>query len=62
MTRFVHDQFAQEYIPELCGDYGIATPSANVTSEIRQVDVLFTPTKKVPTTPETLGLLGKLAV
>ena len=61
MTRFVHDQFAQEYLPELFGDYGTVIPSANVTAEIRQVDVLFTPTSNVPTTPETLGLLGKLA-
>ena len=61
MTRFVHDQFAQEYLPQLFNDYGTVTPSANVTAEIRQVDVLFSPTKPVPTTPETLGLLGKLA-
>ena len=61
MTRFVHDQFAQEYLPQLFNDYGTVTPSVNVTAEIRQVDVLFIPTKKVPTTPETLGLLGKLA-
>jgi hypothetical protein len=61
MTRFVHDQFAQEYLPQLFNDYGTVVSAANVTAEIRQVDVLFTPTKPVPTTPETLGLLGKLA-
>ena len=61
MTRFVHDQFAQEYLPQLFNDYGTVIPSANVKAEIRQVDVVFTPTNKVPTTPETLGLLGKLA-
>jgi hypothetical protein len=60
MTRFVHDQFAQEYLPHLLANYGIVTPSANITAEIRQVDVLFTPTNSVPITPETLGLLGKL--
>jgi len=61
MTRFVHDQFAQEYLPQLFNDYGTVVSSANITAEIKQVDVLFTPTKPVPTTPETLGLLGKLA-
>ena len=61
MTRFVHDQFAQEYLPQLFNNYGTVVSSANVTAEMRQVDVLFTPTKPVPTTPETLGLLGKLA-
>jgi len=30
-------------------------------SEKREIDVLFTPTKTVPTPPDTLGLLGKLA-
>ena len=61
MTRFVHDKFAQEYLPQLFNDFGTVVSSANVTAEIKQVDVLFTPTKPVPTNPETLGLLGKLA-
>lgn len=61
MTQFPHDEFVKEYLPELCNDYGITTPSADVKSERRQIDVLFTPTKPVPTTPDTLGLLGKLA-
>jgi hypothetical protein len=61
MTHNPHDEFVKEYLPELYKDYGIVTPSFSVSSEVRQVDVYFEPTKEVPTTPETLGLLGKLA-
>jgi hypothetical protein len=61
MSQFPHDEFVKEYLPELYQDYGIVTPSVDVMSEKREIDVLFTPTKPVPTTPETLGLLGKLA-
>lgn len=60
MSQFPHDEFVKEYLPELYQDYGEVTPSADVTSERRQIDVLFIPNKPVPTTPETLGLLGKL--
>jgi hypothetical protein len=61
MTHNPHDEFVKEYLPELYKDYGNVTPSLNVSSEVRQVDGYFEPTKEVPTTPETLGLLGKLA-
>ncbi|MFM7440982.1 MAG: hypothetical protein ACKO2V_20680, partial [Snowella sp.] len=60
MTQFPHDNFVKEYLPELCNDYGTATPSLDVKSETRQIDVFFVPDKPVPTTPETLGLFGKL--
>ncbi|WP_308253809.1 hypothetical protein [Geminocystis sp. GBBB08] len=42
-------------------DYSIVTPSADVMSEKRDIDMLFIPTKPVPSTPDTLVLLGKLA-
>ncbi|BAQ65993.1 hypothetical protein [Geminocystis sp. NIES-3709] len=61
MSQFPHDEFVKEYLPELYQNYGEVISSADVTSERRQIDVLFIPTKPVPTTPETLGLLGKLA-
>lgn len=61
MSQFPHDEFAKEYLPELYQDYGIVNPSMDVMSEKREVDFMFTPTKPVPTTSETLGLLGKLA-
>ncbi len=61
MSQFPHDEFVKEYLPQLYKNYGVITPSADVMSEKREVDVLFSPTKPVPTSPETLGLLGKLA-
>ena len=61
MSQFPHDEFVKEYLPEFLADYGQVIPSADVSSERRQIDVLFTPTKPVPTSRETLGLLGKLA-
>ena len=61
MTQFPHDQFAKEHLSYLLEKYGDANPSERIYGESREIDVLFTPTTKVPTTPETLGLLGKLA-
>ncbi len=61
MSQFPHDEFVKEYLPELMKDYGEATSSVNVISQRREIDVFFQPTKPVPTTPNTLGLLGKLA-
>ena len=61
MTQFPHDEFVKEYIPELIGEYGLAKAGETVGSEMREIDVFFIPQKPVPTTPETLGLLGKLA-
>ncbi|MGI0482107.1 DUF4351 domain-containing protein [Geminocystis sp. CENA526] len=61
MSQFPHDEFVKEYLPELYQEYGQVIAGADVTSERKEIDVLFIPTKPVPTTPETLGLLGKLA-
>ena len=61
MVQFPHDEFVKEYIPELIKEYGLANAGETVSSERREIDLLFIPQQKVPTTPETLGLLGKLA-
>jgi hypothetical protein len=61
MTQFPHDQFVKEYLPELMGEYGLVNAGESVSSELREIDVFFCPNKPVPTTPETLGLLGKMA-
>lgn len=37
MTQFPHDDFVKEYLPELCNDYGTATPSVDVKGETRQI-------------------------
>jgi hypothetical protein len=61
MTQFPHDQFVKEYLPELMGEYGLVNAGESVSSELREIDVFFCPNKPVPTTSETLGLLGKMA-
>ncbi|KYC39406.1 hypothetical protein WA1_32280 [Scytonema hofmannii PCC 7110] len=60
MTRFLHDQFAKDYLEKLLQPYGEVKSSKKVSSEIREIDLLFAPT---PTTAqlETLGLLGRIA-
>lgn len=61
MSQFPHDEFVKEILPELYQNYGQVIPSADVSSERREVDILFIPDKPVPTTADTLGLLGKIA-
>ena len=61
MTRFIHDQFAKDYLEELLSQFGECEAPLEVRSEIRQVDVFFAPANQAQTSPEALGLLGKLA-
>ncbi|MBD2138257.1 hypothetical protein H6F32_11795 [Anabaena sp. FACHB-1237] len=62
MTRFIHDQFAKQYLTELLTPYGEVDMSKDITSEVRQIDVLFTPVSASPNNIETLGLLGRMAI
>src|SRR4028119_1754094 len=61
MTRFIHDRFAKEYLEELLSPMGTVNVGRDVTSEVREIDVYFTPTNAIPEYSETLGLLGKMA-
>ena len=61
MSQFPHDEFVKQYIPALVEDYGMAKDSQKIRSQIKEIDVFFQPTTTLPTSPETLGLLGKLA-
>jgi len=61
MTRFIHDQFAKDYLEELLKPYGEVQAASQVAGEIREIDVLFTPFPNQTTNVELLGLLGKLA-
>jgi hypothetical protein len=61
MTRFIHDQFAKQYLTELLISYGQIEMSKDITSEVRQIDVLFTPASPFPDGIESLGLLGRMA-
>ena len=37
MSQFPHDEFVKEYLPEFLADYGEVIPSADVSSERRQM-------------------------
>jgi hypothetical protein len=61
MTRFVHDEFAKDYLEELLKPYGEVKSSQKVSGEIKEIDVLFTPSVQQTSNLEVLGLLGRLA-
>lgn len=61
MTRFIHDQFAKDYLEELLKPYGEVQAPSRVAGEVREIDVLFSPFPEVTANLETLGLLGKFA-
>jgi len=57
MTRFIHDQFAKDYLEELLAPFGEVKAPRRVSAEVREIDVWFSPTANT----DILGLLGKLA-
>ncbi|HEY9849581.1 MAG TPA: hypothetical protein V6D28_09005 [Leptolyngbyaceae cyanobacterium] len=62
MTRFIHDQFAKDYLEQLLSPYGEVQAPRRVSGEVRQIDVWFAPNTPPSTTvSESLGLLGRLA-
>ncbi len=61
MTRFIHDQFAKQYLTELLTPYGQVETSKDITAEVRQIDVLFIPSPQPAQSLETLGLLGRMS-
>jgi len=61
MTRFIHDQFAKDYLEELLKPYGNVQAPSRVAGEVREIDVLFSPSAEQTTNLETLGLLGRFA-
>ncbi|TAE57485.1 MAG: hypothetical protein EAZ76_07155 [Nostocales cyanobacterium] len=61
MTRFIHDQFAKQYLTELLTPYGQVETSKDITAEVRQIDVSFIPSPDSSQSLETLGILGKMA-
>ena len=62
MTRFIHDQFAKDYLEELLKPYGVIETSRRVAGEVRQIDVWFSPHEpEALANTQDLGLLGRLA-
>ncbi|PHM07998.1 hypothetical protein [Nostoc sp. 'Peltigera malacea cyanobiont' DB3992] len=60
MTRFIHDQFAKDYLEQLLTPYGEVQAPRRVAGEVRQIDVYFIPKPQPSNIPETLGLLGQI--
>ncbi|MEM9539518.1 MAG: hypothetical protein AAGA60_08400 [Cyanobacteria bacterium P01_E01_bin.42] len=60
MTNQPHDQFAKQYLEGLLAPLGEVKISLEVTSEVRQVDVYFSPSSTPPPSPPNLGLLGQM--
>lgn len=58
MTRQPHDQFAKQYLKELLALLGEVEVSREVSSEVRQIDVLFVPKPQIQS--PNLGLLGQM--
>jgi len=61
MTRFIHDQFAKQYLTELLTSFGQVETSKEIASEVREIDVLFLPSPQIPDNRDSLGLLGRIA-
>jgi hypothetical protein len=61
MTRQQHDQFAKQYLEELLSPLGTVEISREVTDEVRQVDIFFSPIPSPKVNPQSLGLLGRIA-
>jgi hypothetical protein len=61
VTRFIHDQFAKDYLEELLKPFGQVEAPSHLAGEIREIDVLFSPVSTQTADIEILGLLGKLA-
>jgi hypothetical protein len=68
MTRLIHDQFAKDYLvraasrrEELLKNYGEVEQSEKVSGEIKEIDILFTPSAQQTSNLQVLGLLGRFA-
>ncbi|EPF21240.1 RpnC/YadD family protein [Microcystis aeruginosa] len=62
MTRFIHDQFAKDYLEELLSSLGEVKSARVVRGEAREIDVWFSPQMLDNNPRELLGLLGKMAI
>ncbi len=68
MTRFVRDRFAKQYLQvgangcsPLPSPIGEVETSRDISAEVRQIDVLFSPMPATNSDLTSLGLLGKFA-
>jgi hypothetical protein len=60
MTRFLHDQFAKDYLEELLKPYGQVQAPSRVAGEVREIDVLFSPAAQQTTNLATHRFIRKV--
>jgi Domain of unknown function (DUF4351) len=60
MTQFPHDQFAKDLLETLLSPFGEVQTAKTIDSQVREIDVYFSPNPTTPT-PTNLGILHKLA-
>ncbi|WP_204106700.1 MULTISPECIES: hypothetical protein [Spirulina sp. CCY15215] len=60
MTQKPHDQFAKQYLEGLLAPLGKVKIGQEVSPEVRQVDVYFSPLPTPSPSPPNLGLLGQM--
>ncbi len=60
MTQFPHDQFAKDLLETLLSPFGAVQTARSIDSQVREIDVYFSPNPESPFLP-SLGLLHKLA-
>ncbi|MCW6034951.1 hypothetical protein K4A83_01510 [Spirulina subsalsa FACHB-351] len=60
MTRFIHDQFAKQYLTELLSPLGTVESNKEIAPEVRYIDIFFTPNTSNNSHRERLGLLGEM--
>jgi hypothetical protein len=61
MTRFIHDQFAKDYLETLLEPFGNVKSPRRVSAEAQQIDVWFEPTRDHLAGLNELGCLGRMA-
>ncbi len=60
MTQFPHDQFAKDLLETLLSPFGEVQTAKTIDSQVREIDVYFSPNPQSPPLA-SLGLLHKLA-
>lgn len=62
MTRTIYDQFSKDCLEELLSVAGSVQLDVKVPSEVREVDVFFTPNPNQRETLNQLGTLGRIGL
>jgi hypothetical protein len=61
MTRKVHDQFAKSFLGDLLSHSGTVQPGYTLSSEVKEIGLVFQPDPKTIDSLQSLGLLGRMA-